>query len=55
MSCLPPRKPLLSRDREEWRDARDARRQLLAKVRARRAITLRKRHGRQNTDTTKLS
>jgi hypothetical protein len=55
MSCMPPRKPVLSRDREEWRDARDARRQLLAKVRARRAIALRKQHDKQNADTTKPS
>lgn len=34
MSCVPPRRIVISTDRDAWRAARDARRKVLAKVRA---------------------
>jgi hypothetical protein len=46
MSCVPPRKIVLPVDREAWRRTRDARRKVLAKVRARRRLLmLRERKG----------
>lgn len=42
MSCVPPRRIAISTDREAWRAARDARRKVLAKVRARRRLMIEK-------------
>ena len=43
MSCMPPRRMTLPIDREAWRQTRDARRKVLAKVRARRRLTIEQR------------
>ena len=40
MSCMPPRRPVVSTDQEAWRQTRDARRKVLAKVRARRRLMM---------------
>ncbi len=40
MSCVPPRRVILPRDKEAWRAARDARRKVLDKVRARRRLMI---------------
>ncbi len=40
MSCVPPRKVILSPDRDAWRQTRDARRKVLDKVRARRRLMM---------------
>jgi len=43
MSCVSPRRITLPRDREAWQSARDARRKVLAKVRARRRLMMEQR------------
>ncbi len=43
MSGTPPRRITLPRDRDAWQSARDARRQVLAKVRARRRLMIEQR------------
>jgi len=40
MSCVPPRRITMPIDREAWRATRDARRKVLAKVRARRRLMI---------------
>ncbi len=47
MSCVPPRRITLPADREEWREKRDARRQLLEKVWARRRLAMQRREERR--------
>jgi hypothetical protein len=43
MSGVPPRRITLPKDREAWRSARDARRVVLEKVRARRRLMMERR------------
>jgi len=40
MSGVPPRRIILPRDRDAWQSARDARRKVLEKVRARRRLLI---------------
>ncbi len=49
MSCVPPRRIVISTNRDAWRAARDARRKVLAKVRARRRLMVAQRKTTQDT------
>lgn len=49
MSCVPPRRIVLSTDREVWRQTRDARRKVLDKVRARRRLVIAQRKMKPDT------
>ncbi len=41
--CIPPRQPVAATRSAAWREARDARRRVLAKVRARRRLMMKRR------------